>query len=149
MTTAPTLNGQVIGQAHYATRALLDRALDGTGISFHQSVILNLASQQDGGADRAAVIRRATGTLRITDAETLAAIAAVAEAGLLTEEGEDGGEVRLVLTEAGQAQNSAIRAAVADISTRMYGDFPAEELATAARVLNAVTDRANAELDGP
>ena len=27
MSTAPTLNGQVIGQAHYATRALLETVL--------------------------------------------------------------------------------------------------------------------------
>jgi hypothetical protein len=31
MSTTPTVNGQVIGQAHYATRAVLERVLARTG----------------------------------------------------------------------------------------------------------------------
>ena len=42
--------------------------------------------------------------------------------------------------------HSRIGTAVADITRRLWGDLPAEDLATAGRVLTVITDRANAEL---
>ena len=39
-----------------------------------------------------------------------------------------------------------ITAETSEISARIYADIPAEDLATAGRVLTLVTERANAEL---
>ena len=48
MTTTPTLNGQDIGQAESAVRALLNRLLARTGTQFHGWVILNLLGRGSG-----------------------------------------------------------------------------------------------------
>ncbi len=51
------------------------------------------------------------------------------------------------MTSAGQARFAEIRGALEEITSRLF-DFPAEDLATAGRVLAVVTARANAELAG-
>ena len=53
------------------------------------------------------------------------------------------------LSGVGQARYHEIRAALEDITTRLFADFPSEDLATAGRVLAIVTARANAELADP
>jgi hypothetical protein len=54
------------------------------------------------------------------------------------------GPVRL--TAAGTQVFGQIQAAVTEVTQRLWGDLPAEDLATAGRVLSIVTERANAEL---
>jgi hypothetical protein len=51
-------------------------------------------------------------------------------------------------TDAGQQLHRQIRTAVSQITQRLWGDLPAEDLATAGRVLSTVLARANAELAG-
>ena len=53
------------------------------------------------------------------------------------------------LTDAGQQLFGRIRGAVTEITGRLWGDLPAEDLATAGRVLSIVTERASAELAAP
>jgi hypothetical protein len=48
--------------------------------------------------------------------------------------------------DARQRLHGQIRAAVTQITQRLWGDVPAEDLATAGRVLGTVLARANAEL---
>jgi hypothetical protein len=145
MSITPTLNGQVIGQAHHATRALLGPVLERTGTTFEQSLALNaLADGGDSGVDRTELIGRLTGGVKVSDAEAADVIAAVAASGLL--ESLPGDDSRLRLTDQGRARNGEIRSAVATITERLYGDIPAADLATAGRVLSLVTARANAEL---
>jgi hypothetical protein len=50
------------------------------------------------------------------------------------------------LTAAGTQVFGQIQAAVTEVTQRLWGDLPAEDLATAGRVLSIVTERANAEL---
>jgi hypothetical protein len=127
------LNGQIIGQAERATRAVLDRLLTGTGTPFEDWVAINL-SATTGPDDLAG--RLATG-LRVDPAPILAR---VADAGLLAADGS--------LTPAGRARYDEIRAGLAVITERLYGDLPPEDLAVAGRVLTTVTARARAELVG-
>ncbi|MFJ1702982.1 hypothetical protein [Kitasatospora sp. NPDC088346] len=87
-----------------------------------------------------------TATLKIDAAAALAVLAELTTAGLLAEPSGEGG--RLGLTDAGRARHEAIRAAVGELTARLYGGLPAEDLAAAARVLTAVTARADAELAG-
>jgi hypothetical protein len=143
MPTAPTLNGQVIGQAEHATRAVLDRLLDRTGGTFHQWVALNLTAASGGVIERDELVRRMTGGLKIDDPAVLATVAELTDAELL-EILPDGS--RVGLTDAGRARYHQIRGSVDAITSRLYGDLPADDLATAARVLTVVTARANAEL---
>ena len=144
MSTAPTLNGQVIGQAHYATRALLETVLAPTGTTFNQSVALNAVAGGGEVVEHGALVARMTGTLKIDESAVLATIGELAESKLL--ETLPGDTSRLRLTEAGRTLNGRIRAAVAEITERLYGGLPAEDLQTAGRLLTLVTARANAAL---
>ncbi|MEU4493611.1 hypothetical protein AB0F96_09150 [Streptomyces sp. NPDC023998] len=144
MSTAPTLNGQVIGQAHYATRALLESVLAPTGTTFNQSVALNAVAGGGEAVEHGALVARMTGTLKIDESAVLATICELAESQLL--QTLPGDTSRLRLTEAGRALNGRIRAAVAEITERLYGGLPAEDLQTAGRLLTLVTARANAAL---
>jgi hypothetical protein len=148
MSATPTLNGQVIGQAHHATRALLGPVLERTGTTFQQSLALNaLADGAEGGVDRTELVGRLSGGLKISDAEAAEVITELAASGLL--ESLPGDDSRLRLTDQGRARNHEIRSAIAAITERLYGDIPAADLATAGRVLTLVTARANAELSAP
>ncbi|MEU7799736.1 MarR family winged helix-turn-helix transcriptional regulator [Micromonospora arborensis] len=143
MSTTPTLNGQVIGQAHYATRALLDRAVAPLGLTFEQVITLNVLA--DGAVERARLVHRLTTTLKIDEPAVHEVIAQLVDADLTRV--DDGAAEPLVrLTDAGHATQRRVGAAVADITTRLYGDIPTDEASVAAQVLTLVTQRANAAL---
>ncbi|WP_042421152.1 winged helix DNA-binding protein [Streptacidiphilus anmyonensis] len=143
-TPTPTLNGQVIGQAHLATRALLVPVLDRSHTTFEQSAVLNALAGGEESADRAQLTDQMAGNLKTTDSAVADVIAGLAASALL--EQVPGDDSRLRLTDAGRARNRQIRDAVDALTQRLYGDIPAEDLATAGRVLALVTARANAEL---
>ena len=84
-----------------------------------------------------------TSTLKIDNATALATIARLTASTLLA--GADG---PITLTDPGRARYDEIRGALDAVTARLYGDLPADDLATAGRVLATVTTRANAELDG-
>ncbi|WP_329124249.1 MarR family transcriptional regulator [Streptomyces sp. NBC_01465] len=143
MTTAPTtVNGQVIGQAHYATRALLEGLLVKSGASFHQGLGLNYVAAQGGSADIEAIVGGLVGGVKIDAALARAVVDELIAAKLL--EAAPGDVVRF--TDAGAELHAYTRAAGAKLTARLYGDIPAADLETAGRVLALVTQRANAEL---
>ncbi|GLZ61077.1 MULTISPECIES: MarR family winged helix-turn-helix transcriptional regulator [Micromonospora] len=148
MSTVPTLNGQVIGQAHYATRALLEQAVAPLGVEFHQLLALNVLA--NGPVDRAQLTQRITTTLKVDESAVHQVVDRLVDAGLAQVEGPsaaNGGDgPQVALTDTGRATQRSVAAAVADLSARLYADIPADEAGTAARVLTLVTERANAEL---
>lgn len=143
MSTAPTLNPQILGQAESAHKPILDRILARTGTSPNQWFALTLTAANGGAIERGQLVARLTGARRIEDAEAAAAIAELTAAQLI--EAPAGEPLRL--TGAGQVRYRDIRAAVHEVVARAYGDIPAEDLATAARVLRLITARLNAELE--
>ncbi|MEU5909948.1 MarR family winged helix-turn-helix transcriptional regulator [Micromonospora sp. NPDC047527] len=160
MSTTPTLNGQVIGQAHYATRALLERAVAPLGLTFGQVLALNVLA--DGAVERTRIVHRITSTLKIDESAVHEVIAHLVDEGLARVDGgpstgvdglarvdaglSTGADARVRLTDAGHVTQRRVSAAVADITARLYGDIPADEASAAARVLTLVTQRANADL---
>jgi DNA-binding MarR family transcriptional regulator len=144
MSTTPPLNGQVIGLAHYATRAVLEHRLARIGTTFLQSVALNVITDSGGTVDRDQLIGRITGALKIDESAALATIAELTASKLL--ETLPGEETAVRLTDAGQALHRQIRTDVGEITARLYHDLPADDLAAASRVLTVLTARANAEL---
>lgn len=142
MTTTPALNGQIIGMTHYATRALLDRVLRSVEMTFEQSVVLNLAASADPPMAREQIVSRATSGLKVGDDVAIAALDGLVASGLVSV----GDEV--AITDAGADRQRLIRGEIDTITARLYGDLPAEDLATAGRVLTTVTERANAMLAG-
>jgi DNA-binding MarR family transcriptional regulator len=137
---APTLNPQLTGKAERALGAILDRLLARTGTSFPQWTVLAITAANGGLAGRDHLVG-AIADGRIPESAVLTAIAELTAAHLL----ETGPEQDARLTEAGQARYREIRAAIEEVTSRVF-DFPAADLATAGRVLTVVASRASAEL---
>ncbi|MFF1448278.1 MarR family winged helix-turn-helix transcriptional regulator [Streptomyces sp. NPDC058274] len=143
MTTTPVLlNGQVIGLAHYASRAALEAVLARTGSSFSQSVALRAVSDNGGTVERDRLVDRLVGALKIDESaarETVEELTALKQL-------ETPAPGQVSLTDSGRELYERIRAGGNEIAARLYAGIPAEDLAVAGRVLTLVTERADAEL---
>ncbi|MCF0094864.1 hypothetical protein [Micromonospora sp. MH99] len=140
-----TLNGQVIGQAHFATRALLERAVAPLGVDFGQVLTLNALAA--GPVARTRLVQRIASTRKVDESAVHEMIASLVGADLARlDDTADDPQVRL--TDAGHAAQAHVADAVGGITARLYGDLPAAEADAAARVLTLITERANAELAG-
>jgi len=144
MSTGPTFSTQLIGQTEKTLNAILDRLLAGTGLTEHQWITLTLAVTSGEALDVPAFVSHVAEVIKITEAEALARVDELATAGLLAEPDVAASTVRL--TDAGSELQRRIRSSVVEITDRMWGDLPAEDLAAAGRVLTTVLERANAEL---
>ncbi|MET9897098.1 MarR family transcriptional regulator [Streptomyces sp. NPDC006446] len=141
-TSPPPVNGQVIGLAHYASRATLERVLARSGTTFEQSVALRAVSDNGGTVERDRLVGRLTGALKIKESAARRTVDAMTAAKLLEE--PTAGQVSL--TDGGRELFESIRTAGNEIAARLYAGIPAEDLAAAGRVLTLVTERADAEL---
>jgi hypothetical protein len=141
-TTTPTFSPAILGQTEKALNAILDRQLAGTGLNESRWITLTLTVMSGGTVDRDQLVGQVAGGLKVSEAEAQARIAELAAAQLV-QEGE-GSTVQV--TDAGQQLHAKIRMATTQITERMWGDLPAEDLATAGRVLSIVLERANGEL---
>jgi DNA-binding MarR family transcriptional regulator len=140
----PPVNGQVIGLAHYASRAALETVLARVGSTFNQSVALRAVSDQGGTLERGRLVGRLTGALKIEESAAEETVEEMTALKLLAET-----DAELVsLTEHGREVFEEIRTGGNEIAARLYADIPAEDLATAGRVLTLLTERANAVLAG-
>ncbi|WP_422740311.1 MarR family winged helix-turn-helix transcriptional regulator [Micromonospora sp. WMMD729] len=139
-----TLNGQVIGQAHFATRALLDRAVAPLGVDFGQVLALNALTA--GPVARTPLVRRLANARKVDESAVHEVIDRLVDVGLARL--DDTTETQVRLTDAGHATQARIAEAVGGITARLYGDIPPAEADVAARVLALVTERANDELAG-
>jgi hypothetical protein len=146
MSSYPSFSTQVIGQAEKTLNAILNRELAGTGLTEPQWVTLTLTAASGGTLDRDQLAGRVAGALKVGEPDAAALVTALAAARLL--QGGDGGGRPAQLTDAGQQLFGRIRAGITEITQRLWGDLPAEDLATAGRVLSIVTARASAELAG-
>jgi hypothetical protein len=122
-----------------ALGAILDRLLARTGTSFPQWTILAVAAAKGGSADRDQLVA-AIADGKIPDSALLTGISELTAAQLL----EPGPEQQVQLTETGRATHRQIQTAIEEITSRIF-DFPADDLATAGRVLTTVASRANSE----
>jgi hypothetical protein len=143
MSTYPSLSTRVIGQAEKTLNAILDRELAGTGLTESQWVILTLAVISGGTVERDQFARQVAGALKIGEAEAQARIDEMVAAQQLQPSSEGSA---VTVTDAARQLHGRIRTVVTDITERLWGDLPAEDLATAGRVLSIITERANAEL---
>jgi DNA-binding MarR family transcriptional regulator len=136
----PTLSPQIVGQAEKAHTPLLDRILAGTGTTRRQWMTLSLAASAGGSITRDQLVDRIAGTLKVDVAAATAIIGELVSEHLLVDSGAG-----VELTDPGQKRYREIRAAVDAVVARVYGDIPADDLATAGRVLTQITARLNAE----
>jgi hypothetical protein len=106
--------------------------------------VLSVTAASGDAVDRDQVLGRVTAALKAEVDEVSETINWLMASGLL--ESEPGKERRLRITEPGRTRFSEIRRSVDEIVARIYSGIPAEDLATAGRVLVLVTQRANYEL---
>jgi DNA-binding MarR family transcriptional regulator len=139
-----TFSAQLLGQTEKAANAILERLLAEPGLTEPQWVTLTIAAMSGGTLDRDRLVDRVVGAAKFSEAEAQARIAELADAQLLHV--PDGERAPVELTEAGRQLHTQIRAAVSQITQRLWGDLPVEDLETAGRVLSTVLARANAEL---
>lgn len=144
-TTPILLDSRLIGRAHHAARALLDRELSRTGTTFHQSMALNAVAAEGGTAETDRIVELLTSTLKI-DGDVARDTVAELLATELLEPLEPLREQspRVALTESGRAEQTRLAAFAAEFGPRVYGGIPAEDLAVAGRVLTEVIARADA-----
>ncbi|MEU4516883.1 hypothetical protein AB0G05_45990 [Nonomuraea wenchangensis] len=143
---APTLpfGTALIGQTEKALNAILERQLDGTGITEPQWVTLTLTVVSGGTIDRAELIHKVSKATKFSEASVAERITELTAAGLL----RVGGDGDVQVSDAGQEQWTQVRTALGPIIQGLWGDLPAEDLAVAGRVLGTVLERANANLTG-
>lgn len=143
--TTTTFSAQLLGQTEKTLNAILDRLLAGTDLTEPQWVTLTLSMTlaAGDGIERAELVRRVTGAAKFDRAHAEARVSELVAAGLLQSAGDGS---RVTVTEAGRALFGRVRTAVNEITQRLWGDLPPEDLATAGRVLDTVLARANAEL---
>jgi len=145
MSTYPTLSPRIIGQAEKTLNVILGRQLAGTGLTEPEWVILTLAVGSGGTTGHQAFTRMVADALKISEAEARALIGDLVTAQHLRITGEP---PAVTVSASALQLHRQIGAAVIGITQRLWGDLPAEDLATAGRVLVIITDRANAELAG-
>jgi DNA-binding MarR family transcriptional regulator len=143
MSTTSTFGTQSIGQTEKALNAILDRELTGSGLSERQWVALTLTAMT-GPAPREQLQARVAGAIKLDQPGAEALMASLVEAGLV-EIGEEAPHTARP-TPDGAALQARVRGRVTEITARLWGDLPADDLATAGRVLATVLERANEEL---
>jgi hypothetical protein len=146
MSTEQALTPQIIGQAEKTLNAILFRLLAGPGLTEAQWITLTLTAAGGGSAGRGQLAAQVAHGLKISEAPAREHLASLAAAQLVTDPGDDAAPVRL--TARGTQVFGEIRGATAEVVKRLWADLPAEDLATAARVLTTITGRADAELAG-
>jgi len=145
MPTGPTFNAQLLGQTEKAANAILDRLLAEPGLSEPQWVTLSITAASGGSLGRGQLIERVADALKVSDDEAQERITELAAQRLVHDAGDDDATT-VTVTDRGQRVHGQIRAAVTEITERLWGDLPVDDLATAGRVLDTVLARANAEL---
>jgi DNA-binding MarR family transcriptional regulator len=141
----PILTGQHIGQAHYATRALLETSLAKTALPFASWLMASFIATAGPVVTEAAAIERITGGLKVDEATARTALDDLIARGYAART-TDTSPPSVELTESGAALVQQLTAATSGIAERLYGDLSRADLETARRVLETVTARANAEL---
>lgn len=140
--TAPPL-APLIGQTENTLRAVLNRQLAGTEVTYPQwtAVILTATG---GPVGRDQLTTRLAGALQADQATAVSHIDALAASGLV--QATPGPSSRIALTEAGQQLLSRVQKQTSEITQRLWGDLPAADLEATRRVLSTVLERAQAEL---
>jgi hypothetical protein len=144
MSASTTLSPQIIGQAEKTMNAILFRLLAGPGLTEAQWITLTLNAAGGGSTSRGQLVAQVAHGLKVSEAQAREVLASLAAAQLVQDPGDDAEPVQL--TARGTQVFGQIRGAVNEVIKRLWRDLPAEDLATAGRVLSIITERASAEL---
>jgi hypothetical protein len=146
MTNPPAVTGQAIGEAAKARNAVLETLLAEVRTSFLSWVALNVLTTAGAVMPQDALVQRMTGGLEVGEEPVLATLDELEVARLVTR--ADDADAAVEITADGIALHRRIRAGLDQITERLYGDLPPDDLATTGRTLATATQRANAVLAG-
>lgn len=142
-TTTPAqplpLNGQHIGQAANATRAILDAVLAKEQTSFSTWIALRTLDTHGAYESRAAFEAALAGGLAVVPAAIPGVVGELLSQGEVVQDASG----RVALSEAGQARYDHLNGLVTALAAQIYGDLDRGQMAVAARLLDQVTERAN------
>lgn len=145
MATDTPFTAQVLGETEKALNAILYRQLDAVGLTEPDWITLQLTVGAGGEIAREQLVRRLAGALKVGEADAEARVTGLAAAGLLSVS-EDG---KVAVADAGAHVHARVRGEVGEITRRLWGDLPAEDLATTGRTLATILERANAHFGTP
>lgn len=141
MATDTTFTPQVLGETEKALNALLNSQLATAGLTEHQWIALRLAVLGGGAVPRDQFAARLAGALKVSGDEAGTRIDELVAAGILA--GDRGDPV--AVADAGRDLHTRIRGYVAEVTERLWGDLPADDLAITARTLTTILTRINAQ----
>jgi hypothetical protein len=144
MLTSPPFSTQLLGQTEKAANAILHRLLAEPGLTEPQWVTLVITATSAGTLDHGELTEAVADALKLGHPEAEARVGELALLGLVRIPDDDHAPVRL--TDDGERHYAHVSAATTEIVQRLWGDLPAQDLATAGRVLSTVLTRANTEL---
>jgi DNA-binding MarR family transcriptional regulator len=134
---------QLVGQTEKTLNAILDRLLDGA-VTEAQWVALVLIAGSGGTADRDEFTSRVAHALKM-DRQAAAQLVGQLDAKGLVLTGPEAGSA-VALTDAGQQLLGRVREQTGDVTARLWGDLPQQDLDVVGRVLSTVLERAEADL---
>jgi hypothetical protein len=136
---AVMLSPQIVGQLEKRHEAILEKVLAGTSLDDKQWITVQVALGAAGGIGRNDLVGRVSGLAALNPAVIETAIAGLVSASLVEE--VSGAAHLLVVTPQGRELVSALRAKVQGLIGPAYGSVSPEDLATAGRVVVAITNR--------
>jgi DNA-binding MarR family transcriptional regulator len=139
--SAPLFTARLIGETEKALNGFLTRALAGTGLTERDWVVLRGSALPDLAGDRAQLAGRLAGVFKVPVHEADAMIGRLVELGMI-----EPGAGAVTLTPAGRDLYDRVYAATVEVTASLWGDLPAADLETAARMLATLLERANARL---
>jgi len=122
--------------------AILDRQLSGSGLTEQHWITLTFVVVSGGSIDRDELVRQVVNGAKFGEHDVRGRVSELVDSQLL----DDSASQEVTVTDSGAKLHAQIRAANNELTARLWGDLPAEELAAAAHVLETVLERANAEL---
>lgn len=138
------LSPSIVGQAEKAHGAVLRKVLAGTSLDEQQWITVQFADGAGGSISRGDLIGRVTAAAKFDPQAVDRAVTALIGASLL--EQRPGADDQLAVTSEGRELVSGLRERIGELIAGAYGSVPPADLATAARVLVAITARLSAEL---
>ena len=142
MSAAPAFSPRLIGETEKTLNAILDRHLSRSGLTEQHWITLTVVVAGGGSIARKELVNQLVSRAKFSEQDAQARVSELVGRELL----DDSASAGVTVTGAGAKLHAQIRTANDELTTRLWGDLPDAELASAARVLGTVLERANAEL---
>jgi hypothetical protein len=142
MSATPAFSPRLIGETEKTLNALLDRHLAASELTEQHWITLTFAIASGGSVNADELVRQVVSAAKFSEHDVRVRLSELVARLLL----DDSAWPEVAVTDAGAQLHAEISAANGELTARLWGDLLAGDLATTARVLDTVLERANAEL---